>query len=104
MRYRYTMLGRGWGHGLEARSGGCEETSSLGGRHGWWGREERPTPAAAEAVEKKISTSVGFLCLFHQNSKSRRVYCLHRKNVIRGSKKAHVGLRTSAVRSGLKNN
>lgn len=51
----------------------------------------------------KTSRTVGFV-FFHKNSKSSKSYCLHRKNVIRESEKAHVGLRTSAAQSCLKNN
>lgn len=69
----------------------------------WVEEQERKAPSPLFLRRLKRKPKCG-ICVFHKNSKSSRSYCFHRKNVIRGSEKAHVGLGTSAAQSRLENN
>lgn len=73
--------------------------SSLGAHIGGGRGEKNPTSTILRRLKRKPKCGI---CVFHKNSKSSRSYCFHRKSVIRGSEKAHVGLGTSAAQSRLK--
>jgi len=76
-------------------SGGCRR--GRGERGGEAHLRHRPEGCKASRA------TCGIGVFFTETAKSSRSYCLHRENVIRGSEKAHVGLRTSAARSRLTN-
>lgn len=69
----------------------------------WVEEEERKAPPPLFLRRLKRKPKCG-IYVFHKNSKSSGSYCFHRKNVIRGSEKAHVGLGTSAAQNCLENN